>query len=168
MRVSLLFALWLAWSSAALAEPFAQARGLGEAEIGRLAAQLGSEDGAQRAAAERALSELHEESVPGIEARLAALHKSRPAPDEAKAVLTAFRHAAGSRRGDDTTDIAKGVLGTLAAKRDAITLAMAEPLLLLRALEHVATPDAGLRMASVLTLDPPASGTSSCNSRVAA
>ncbi|MFI5309243.1 MAG: hypothetical protein ACHQ53_17940 [Polyangiales bacterium] len=155
MRVALLLCGWLAWPCLAAAEPFAQARGLGEQEIARLAAQLGTEAPSQRAAAQRALSELHEESLPGISLRLAALRKSRPAVEDVKAALTAFRHAAGSRRGDDTTDLAQGVLGALAQKRDATTLATAEPLLLLRALEHMATTEAGLLMASLLTLDPP-------------
>jgi tetratricopeptide (TPR) repeat protein len=155
MRVALLLFGWLAWPCLALAAPFAQARGLGEQEIARLAAQLGSEVPAQRAASQRALSELHEESLPGIALRLAALRKSRPASEEVKAVLTAFRHAAGSRRGDDATDLAQGVLGALAQKRDATTLATAEPLLELRALEHMATTEAGLHMASLLALDPP-------------
>jgi hypothetical protein len=130
-----------------------EARGLSAAEIARLAAQLGAAQG--RADAYHALMELHEESLPGVAARLAALRRSRPDTEAAKAAFTAFRHALGSRRGDDVIDLAQGVLPALAEHRDAALLAMAEPLLLLRALERMATREAGLRMADVLTLDAP-------------
>lgn len=147
----------LAWPAAA-APPQArwiEARGLVADEIARLAAQLGSPTQAQRAAAYHALSDLHVESLPGIEQRLRRLRQSRPDPEAAKAAFTAFRHGAGSHRADDTVDLAVGVLAALAEHREASTLAMAEPLLLLRSLERMATREAGLLMADVLTLDPP-------------
>jgi tetratricopeptide (TPR) repeat protein len=130
-----------------------EGRGLSAAEIARLAGQLGGAQG--RADAYHALIELHEESLPGIAARLTALRRSRPDTEAAKAAFTAFRHALGSRRGDDVIDLAQGVLPALAERRDASLLAMAEPLLLLRALERMATREAGLRMADIFTLDAP-------------
>ncbi len=146
---------------AAAAPPFPppsrwlQVRGLDAAEIARLTAQLGGPSEAQRTAAQHALAELHAESLPGIAQRLRELRRGRPDPEAAKVALTAFRHAAGSRRSDDDTDIARGVLAVLRERRDKALLAMAEPLLLLRSLERVATPEAGLLMADVLELDPP-------------
>jgi hypothetical protein len=130
-----------------------EARGLSAAEIARLAAQLGAAQG--RADAYHALIELHEESLPGIAARLVVLRRSRPDPEAIKTAFTAFRHALGSRRGDDVIDLAQGVLPALSERRDSALLAIAEPLLLLRALERMATREAGLRMADVLTLDAP-------------
>src|SRR5262245_45351198 len=79
------------------------ARGLRADEIARLAAQLGV--AAQRRAAVAALTSLHAESLPGIAARLSALRPKRPDPEQAKAAFTAFRHALGSRRGDDAVDL---------------------------------------------------------------
>jgi hypothetical protein len=144
-------------SARAQAEPqWVRARGLGEAEIGRLAAQLGSEVPAQRQAAARALSELREESLAGVAQRLTTLRPRRPDPERAKEALSALRRAAGSRRADDTLDIAAGVLPVLAerAQRTQTTLAMAEPLLLLRSLERLRSPEAGRLFASILLLDP--------------
>jgi len=128
-------------------------RGLRAPELARISAQLGAEAGAPRETAFRALSELNAESVAGIEQRLGALRERRPAPDAATAALVAFRHAVGSRRADDGVDIAQGVLSVLAQRRDAATLAMAEPLLYLRALERIATREAGLLIAEILLLD---------------
>jgi tetratricopeptide (TPR) repeat protein len=156
----LLLALGLlgAWPRAAAAQQAAEpavleARGLSAAEIARLSAQLGAAQG--RADAFHALMDLHEESLPGIAARLEALRRTRPDTDAAKAAFTGFRHALGSKRGDDVVDLAQGVLPALAERSDGALLAMAEPLLLLRALERMATREAGLHMADVLTLDAP-------------
>jgi hypothetical protein len=159
-------ALWLGYCLAvvcpAVAEPavavqqqMLEARGLSATELARLAEQLGGEAAAQREAAFHALSELHAESLPGIAQRLRALKKNRPDAEAEKAALVAFRHAAGSRRADDTLDIAPGVLAVLGEQRDATTLAMAEPLLYLRSLERMQSREAGLVMAELLVLDEP-------------
>lgn len=130
-------------------------RGLRAAEIARVAAQLGSPSADQRKGAFHGLSELNEESLPGIEQRLLALRAHRPDPEAARAALTAFRHGTGSRRADDEVDLADGVLSVLERKRDPATLAMAEPLLLLRALERMRVPKAGMLLAEVQLLDEP-------------
>jgi tetratricopeptide (TPR) repeat protein len=131
-----------------------EVRGLRAAEIARLAEQLAVPQ--RRAAAAHALTTLHAESLPGIAARLTALRRDRPDPERAKLAFTAFRHATGSRRGDDAIDLAQGVLPALAEQSDAARLAMAEPLLILRSLEAMAASDvqAGKLIAEVLTLDP--------------
>jgi tetratricopeptide (TPR) repeat protein len=121
--------------------------------LARLAEQLGSETVSQRTAAFHALSELHPESLPAIGERLRLLRKSRPEPEATRAVLTAFRHALGSRRADDNVDLAEGVLQVLEQQRDRTTLAVTEPLLLLRSLERMPRTEAGLVMADVLTLE---------------
>jgi hypothetical protein len=154
--LSIAFVLGL-WSSPARAEPqWVRARGLQPAELGRLVAQLGSEVPEQRRAAARALAELRDESLPAVAERLTELKRRRPDPDSAKEALAAVRRAAGSRRADDTLDIAPGVLELLAepSQRNARTLAMAEPLLLLRSLERLDSPEAGRLFASILLLDP--------------
>ena len=130
-----------------------QARGLSAGQIARLAVQLGGAHG--RADAYHALLDLHPESLPGIAERLGQLRRQRPAADDARAALEAFRHALGNRRTDDPIDLSQGVLPALTERRDATLLAMAEPLLLLRALERMASVEAGRLMADVLTLDPP-------------
>ena len=153
---------WLAigWGVLALccaqpvrAQPLVGALGLGEAELAKVAAQLGSKDPGARSLAFRTLSELHEESLPGVAARLRKLARRRPAPDATRSALGEFRRALGSRNAEDAIDIAPGVLLVLARNRDATTLAAAEPVLLLRALEKLATREAGRLMGELLVLD---------------
>ena len=130
-----------------------EVRGLSATEIGRLAAQLALPK--QQASAVHALTTLHAESLPGIAARLTVLRRNRPDAEQAKVAFTAFRHALGSRRGDDVVDLAQGVLPALIEQSDATRLAMAEPLLLLRSLEAMAGADtqAGRLLGEVLALD---------------
>jgi hypothetical protein len=135
------------------AEPVVGALGLGADEIGRVAAQLGSADARSREVAFRTLSELHEESLPGIAARLRKLARRRPAPDATRNALGEFRRALGSRSADDAIDVAPGVLPVLEHERGTATLAAAEPLLLLRSLERIGTREAGRLLGEVLVLD---------------
>jgi tetratricopeptide (TPR) repeat protein len=139
--------------AAAAPEQLLTARGLRAPELARMAAQLGAKAAERRAAAFHALTELNAESLPGIEQRLRELRAERPHPDAAKAAIAAFRHAAGSRRADDEIDVAPGVLPALRARRDRATLAMAEPLLYVRAAERIGGRDAGVVLAEVLRLD---------------
>jgi tetratricopeptide (TPR) repeat protein len=145
--------LALSCASAVRAEPVVGVLGLGEPELARIAAQLASPDAGARQLAYRTLSELHEESLSGVGARLRKLARRRPAPDAIRAALSEFRRALGSRSAEDAIDIAPGVLPVLERKRDASTLAAAEPLLLLRALERLATREAGQLMGELLVLD---------------
>lgn len=152
----------LLWSGGAAAAPdkepdeaagWAASRGLSAEQIAQIAAGLRSDDARAREAASKALAGLHAESLPGIAGRLAALRHARPAPERVLALMTALRHAAGSRRADDGVDRARGVLGVLASDRDAAAQKVIEPLLLMRALERIGTREAHALLASVITLD---------------
>src|SRR5262245_4134258 len=117
-----LIGVWLVLSTGAAAEApveeLVSARGLRPAELERMAEQLGAPARERREAAFRALSELNTESLPGIADRLRALRARRPDPETLRVALSSIRHAAGSRRADDTTDLAQGVLAALAQRRD--------------------------------------------------
>ena len=92
--------------SAAPTESWVVARGLTADELGRIAQELASDDAGRREGAVLTLTTLHPESLPGIKKRLRELSRRRPQKDDARAALTAFRHAVGSRRADDGVDIA--------------------------------------------------------------
>jgi tetratricopeptide (TPR) repeat protein len=149
--------LWLLCAPAAAAPRLLTVEGLDAQELGRLAAHLADADEARRDAAYRTLRELHGESLPGIEARLAALRRQHLDSDVAKAALSTFRRALGSRRGDDGLDIAPGVAKVLASPEARVpaTLRMAEAVLLLRAIEHIAGRAVAPALASMFTLDEP-------------
>jgi len=131
------------------------ARGLSADELSRIAQELASDDAGRRQAAATALTGLHPESLPGIKQRMRQLARQRPSPEDARSALTAFRHALGSRRADDEVDLAAGVLKALAKQRNPARFAMAEPLLVLRALENMTEPEAGQRIADTFLLDEP-------------
>jgi tetratricopeptide (TPR) repeat protein len=122
-------------------------------QLTRYAEQLGHADGEVRARAAEVLSSLGVESLPAVQARLGARLSTRPSAEEAARVLTAFRHAAGSRRADDEVDLRGGVLPVLARERSAAVLAMAEPLLLLRSIEAMEDGRAHTLIASFVSLD---------------
>lgn len=128
-------------------------RGLSAAQIEQVASGLRSADENARATAAHALENLHAESVPGIAGRLAALSQARPAPERVLEIMTALRHAVGSRRADDSIDRADGVLTVLASDHDATMQKVIEPLLLLRALERMETLKAHVLIGNVLALD---------------
>ncbi len=122
-------------------------------DLAAVARELGSDDAAARHAAIATLSTLPADALPVITVRLARLRRVRPTRDEANTALTAIRRAAGSRRADDMIDIAPGVEVLLATDRAAPTLRMAEPLLLLRSLERLATTEALRVIPAVFRLD---------------
>ncbi|MDQ3031223.1 MAG: hypothetical protein M3Y87_02315, partial [Myxococcota bacterium] len=122
-------------------------------DIGQLARALGSADGAERLAAYEALGALPESALPAIRARLLALRSPRPLPDDAQQILHEIRRATGSRRADDLVDVADGIPALLETRRDRDVLRIAEPLLLMRSLERLATTDALATIPEVLRLD---------------
>lgn len=132
------------------AAPIARADG---PELASLATNLASEDANVRRDAIAAYTALDATSLPALDARLDVLRRRRPDPTRAAELLTAIRHAAGSRRADDAIDIAIGVEPFLTTTRDRDALAIVEPLLALRALEHIGTTDALRRVPSLLDLD---------------
>lgn len=118
-------------------------------DLEAMASALGSDDAGVRRDAIQSLRTLPVDALGAIAARLERLRRSRPSREEADAALTAFRRATGSRRADDLVDIADGVEAVLAVRRDAATLRMAEPLLLLRSLERMGSVEA-LRLVPVV------------------
>lgn len=133
---------------------WATSRGLSAAQIEQVATGLRSDDAKAREVAANALMSLHAESLPGIAGRLAALRIARPSPERVLAIMTALRHAVGSRRADDRVDRASGVLSVLASDHDKAVQKVLEPLLLLRSLERIGTLQSQALMANVLTVDP--------------
>ena len=159
MRLSALLSLCLLASAlpigSARAEPiWVGSRGLSAAQLEQVATGLRSNDPKAREAAVGALGSLHAESLPGIAERLTSLRQARPAPERVLAIMTALRHAVGSRRADDRVDRAGGVLSVLASDHDKAAQKVIEPLLLLRSLERIGTLQSQTLMASVLTVDP--------------
>lgn len=132
---------------------WATSRGLSAERIEQIALGLGSDDAKARELAARALTSLHAESLPGIAERLTQLRQARPSPERVLALMTALRHAVGSRRADDRIDRASGVLAVLARDRDKAARKVIEPLLLLRSLEQIGTLASQTLIASVLTID---------------
>jgi hypothetical protein len=135
------------------ASPWIGSRGLTAEQIGQMATGLRSDDPKTREHAARALSQLHAESLPGIVGRLAGLRHARPSPERVTAIMTALRHAVGSKRADDRIDRASGVLTVLARERDGAVQKVIEPLLLMRSLERIATRAAQAAISAVLVLD---------------
>lgn len=150
----------LALAVAALATSMATSRAMSQPRppepLGEIAARLGSPDRAVRLAAYEALGALPESAVPAIRERLSELVTSRPTPEDAQQLLHQIRHATGSRRADDLVDVADGIPVFLDTRRDRDALRIAEPLLLMRSLERIATTDALVTIPEVLRLDPDA------------
>ena len=130
-------------------------QGLDEAGLQRVVAQLGSANPRAREAAAGTLRSLHEESLPAMARRIAALRRTRPSIDATRAALTAFRRATGSKSADDEVDIAKGVLPALQRERSGALLQAAEAVLYLRSLEKLESVAAGDLIAQLLLLDEP-------------
>jgi hypothetical protein len=155
-RAALVACLLAASSAAAATHASAQApatTAVSAAELGALAAQLGSEDPSAREAAHAALRTLDEGALPGIEARIAAMASRRPPPGDVSAAIADIRHGAGSRRADDNIDIGPGVLPALALRRDPAMLSVCESIVLWRALEAMGTTNAYRLIADVVALD---------------
>lgn len=127
--------------------------GLSLTQLAHQAQALAAGDREVRKSAFTALSTLSLASLPAARDHFTSLLRSRPAPEEALRVLTAFRHAAGSKRADDEVDLAQGVLPVLATERSPAVLSMALPLLYLRSLEALDDPDAYLAIAGFVGLD---------------
>lgn len=126
---------------------------VGAAELGALAARLGSDDPAARAVAYGELRALDEDALPGIEARVESLGGHRPPTADVSAAIAEVRHGAGSRRADDHLDIGPGVLPALTARHDATMIAVCESVVLWRALEAIGTTAAYRVLADLVALD---------------
>lgn len=113
-----------------------------EGELARIARRLGDAQAPVRKNAARQLSQLGPDALGSIERRLKQLAGQRPPLDAALTAMTRFRTIQGSTRADDNVDLAKGIEPVLAQQRSRDLLRMAEPLLYLRALERMGTPEA--------------------------
>jgi len=122
-------------------------------EISQWAQELLNSKALRREAAYKRLTTLERDTLPSIAQRLKTLSRSRPKPDRVVRLLTAFRHAVGSRRADDIVDIAPGVLALLERDRSRDLLKVVEPLLLLRSLERIGTRDAGMEVVKLIGFD---------------
>ena len=120
-------------------------------EIESWAAELASDDATTRAQATGLLSSLESDALPAIEERIA---ESRGLGSDATyEALRSFRHALGSRRADDMVDIAAGVPQVLGERRDPVTVAVAERVLLVRSLEAIGGRAAMKAMADLFATD---------------
>ncbi len=123
------------------------------AALARYAGELGASDRELRRTAAEGLSHLPDGSLPALRERFTRLLATRPAHEDVLRVLTLIRHAGGSRRADDETDLAAGVLPALEHDRSAAMLAVVEPLLYLRAIEAANDIDTQLELARYVSLD---------------
>jgi hypothetical protein len=145
MTYRILALIIVLWPGAALADA---AR-----DIEISAEALRSEDARVRVEAAERLSTLGRSELPAIDARLHWLKKRVVDPEEGYQALRRFAHAAGSRRADDTVDIEPGIKAKLEAERPSpIEAAVAEELLILRALEKIGSADAYRRAVLVFGL----------------
>lgn len=125
-----------------------------QSELARLAAQLGDRDEGTRMRAFDALTRLDRDALPAIRTRLKQLGSKRPPLDRVLTVMTDFREVQGVNRPDAPVDLAAGVLKVLAeGGPSAEKVAIAEPLLLLRSLEAMHTPEAAQVALDVFGLD---------------
>jgi tetratricopeptide (TPR) repeat protein len=122
-------------------------------EISQWAQELLNSQAARREKAYKRLTTLERDTLPSIAQRLDELSRSRPKPDRVVQLLTAIRHAVGSRRADDIVDIAPGVLTLLEQNRSRTALKVVEPLLLLRSLEGIGTREAGTEVIKFMDFD---------------
>jgi len=153
-RVGLTWALLAGTSPAAAQSPANDELAPSSAELASLARDLGDEDESKRAAALGALAALDPESLPAVHDRVRSFRRRPLHSDTAYRALGAFRHTVGSLRADDIeVDMAPGVPLVLREQRDRVTIAMAERLLLLRALEAMGTVEAGRVMVDLMATD---------------
>ena len=141
-------------SKAAGFEEYAAVPGvaLGADDLEHWGRDLRSEEPAVREEAFQAFLRLGEEALPAIRARIES-YQPPGSSDEAYRVLSAFRHAVGSRRADDDVDVIPGILSVLAEDRSEATATLAEQRLLVRALADLGTPQAGRLMADLFATD---------------
>lgn len=123
-----------------------------------LGMKLVDADAGVRTRAYDALRQLPATALPGIRARFADLEKQRLDTPRFADALTSFRRAVGSNRADDDVDLAPGIL-LVAPETPTETVAVAgELLLVLRSLEALDSPDAGLLLGDAVALAPSALG----------
>lgn len=145
-------ALALALALALVFPTGSQAQTITVDQIESWAADLRSTDSEERRNAIERLSQLPESALPAIDQRIANTRRQIIDEEDGYDALRSFRHAMGSLRADDMVDIAEGIPGALAERRDATVGRTAERVLLIRSLERIGTVDAQRRIADVFSL----------------
>jgi hypothetical protein len=144
----LLVSVSLAFSSSASADAPTVA------DIERWAGDLRSGDDSLIAGAFENLGRLNADALPAIEARLQRTSRQIVPEEDGRDALRYFRHAVGSRRADDTDDIAPGIPQVVNERPSPDVGRSAERLLLLRSLERIGSVPAQRLMGDVLALTP--------------
>lgn len=127
-RLALTLALTLLASSASA-----------QADLPALEQGLASDDTSARAAAIAGYDALGPADVPAMRERMDRLLRPVIEADEVTRIVTAFRHAVGSRRADDLVDVAPGIGTVLETAHDRPTVRLAAAILLERAAERIDT-----------------------------
>jgi len=122
-------------------------------ELAALGDQLTDPDEGRRRRAFEMLHRLPSTALDAIGVRFAALSRAGLRTEDLVAALTAFRRAVGSTRADDNVDLAAGILLVTRADRARTVARAAEILLMLRSLEALGTPAAGMLIADGLAID---------------
>lgn len=115
---------------------------LAQTDLAALEQGLASDDARVRAAAIAGYDALTSSDVSAMRERMERLRRPVIEPDEASRIVTAFRHAVGSRRADDLVDVAPGIPIVLEASRDRPTVRIAAAILIERAAERIDGLDA--------------------------
>lgn len=124
------------------------------ADIERWAGDLRSGDDSLIAEAVENLGQLNADALPAIEARLQRTSRQIVPEEDGADALRYFRHAVGSRRADDTMDIAPGIPEVVKERPSPDVGRSAERLLLLRSLERIGSVPAQRLMGDVFALTP--------------
>ncbi|MFK7998364.1 MAG: hypothetical protein AB8H86_02165 [Polyangiales bacterium] len=124
------------------------------ADIERWAGDLRSGDDSLIAEAVENLGQLNADALPAIEARLQRTSRQIVPEEDGADALRYFRHAVGSRRADDTMDIAPGIPQVVKERPSPDVGRSAERLLLLRSLERIGSVPAQRLMGDVFALTP--------------
>lgn len=148
LTCTLLVSVSLAFTSSASAD----APTVGDIE--RWAGDLRSGDDSLIAEAVEHLGQLDADALPAIEARLQRTSRQIVPEEDGADALRYIRHAVGSRRADDTMDIAPGVPQVVKERPSPDVGRSAERLLLLRSLERIGSVPAQRLMGDVFALTP--------------
>lgn len=121
-----------------------------------LGALLVDADGPTRTHAYEELRQLPETAMPAIRERFSDLARRSLETDGFADALTRFRRAVGSTRADDDVDLAPGVPIAAAETPTESVATAGEVVLLMRSLEALRSPEAGLLLAEAIALAPSA------------
>jgi len=121
-----------------------------------LGARLIDTDSSTRTRAYDELRQLPETAMPAIRERFSELARRSLETERFADALTLFRRAVGSTRADDDVDLAPGILLAAAETPTESVATAGEVVLLMRSLEGLGSPEAGLLLAEAIALAPSA------------